>query len=195
MAQKRIIVDSNSYFRLAQNIHPLLCQPFGPEKHTLYIHSQLNEEFRRSPRLQNKFHWVADPEYAENRSRSISLTSEQKAEVEVAYDYMWEHVREAFIRPLGKGPSPIDTRIVATAHVLGVAILTDDRDMIALAKEFSAKHFSSLEIMKIMLDAGHIDEEKITQVVEQWIYENDTPHKAWRSEFKKLFGQDAPTGN
>ena len=37
MAQKRIVVDSNSYFRLAQNIHPLLCQPFGQEDLTLYI--------------------------------------------------------------------------------------------------------------------------------------------------------------
>ena len=56
MAQKKIIVDSNSYFRLAQNIHPLLCQPFGNDQLTLYIHADLNNEFRRSPRLKNKFH-------------------------------------------------------------------------------------------------------------------------------------------
>lgn len=192
MAQKRIIVDSNSYFRLAQNIHPLLCQPFGKEEITLYIHADLNDEFRRSPRLKNKFHWVVEKAYAENRSRSISLTLEQKAEIEATYDFMWEHVQDAFLRPYGKGPSPIDTRIVATAHVLGIAVLTDDRDMIELAKEFDVKPISSLGVMKLMQEAGHIDEDKVTMVVEQWMYENDTPHREWKKEFKKLFGREAP---
>lgn len=192
MAQKRIIVDSNSYFRLAQNIHPLLCQPFGKEEFTLYIHADLNDEFRRSPRLKNKFHWVVEKTYAENRSRSISLTLEQKAEIEATYDFMWEHVQDAFLRPYGKGPSPIDTRIVATAHVLGIAVLTDDRDMIELAKEFDVKAISSLGVMKLMQEAGHIDDEKVDLVVEQWMYDNDTPHRDWRKEFKKLFEREAP---
>ena len=192
MAQKKIIVDSNSYFRLAQNIHPLLCQPFGNDQLTLYIHADLNNEFRRSPRLKNKFHWVAETTYVDNRSRSISIPQEQKAEVDDTFDYMWEHVQDAFLRPYGKGPSPIDTRIVATAHVLGIAVLTDDRDMIELAKEFSVKTISSLGVMKLMLEAGRIDTEKVDQVVEQWMYENDTPHRDWKKEFKKLFGREAP---
>jgi len=194
MAQKKIIVDSNSYFRLAQNIHPLLCQPFGNDQLTLYIHADLNNEFRRSPRLKNKFHWVAETAYVENRSRSISIPLEQKAEVDDTYDYMWEHVQDAFLKPRGKGPSPIDTRIVATAHVLGITVLTDDRDMIELAKEFGVKTISSLGVMKLMLEAGHIDTEKVDQVVEQWMYENDTPHRDWKKEFKKLFGREAPAG-
>jgi predicted nucleic acid-binding protein len=192
MAQKRIIVDSNSYFRLAQNLHPLLCQPFGKEDFTLYIHAELNEEFRRSPRLKNKFHWVVETRYVENRSRSISVTQEQKEEIEVTYGYLWEHVKEAFLRPHGKGPSPIDTRIVATALVLGIPVLTDDRDMIELATEFEVSHLSSLGVMKLMLEAGHIDEEKLTMVVEQWMYDNDIPHRDWKKEFKKLFGREAP---
>lgn len=192
MAQKRLIVDTNSYFRLAQNIHPLLCQPFGQEELTLYIHADLNEEFRRSPRLQNKFHWVAETTYAENRSRSISLSLQQKEEIETTYEYMWEHVKGAFLRPYGKGPSPIDTRIVATAMVLDIEAVTDDRDMIELAKEFGVKHITSLGVMKRMLGAGHIDDDKVNMVVEQWIYDNDTPHRDWKREFKKLFGREPP---
>ncbi len=194
MAQERLIVDSNSYFRLAQNIHPLLCQPFGKEDLTLYIHADLNEEFRRSPRLKNKFHWVAEKQYADNRSRSISLSQEQKAEIEATFDYLWEHVKEAFLSPYGKGPSPIDTRIVATALVLGIQVVTDDRDMIELAKEFDVGHISSLGLMKVMMEAGRIDDEKVTQVVEQWMYDNDTPHRDWKKEYKKLFGVAAPEG-
>jgi predicted nuclease of predicted toxin-antitoxin system len=192
MAQERLIVDSNSYFRLAQNIHPLLCHPFGKNDLTLYIHADLNEEFRRSTRLKNKFHWVAEAKYAENRSRSISLTAAQKAEIDTTYDYLWDHVKEAFLRPYGKGPSSIDTRIVATALVLGIQVVTDDRDMIELAKEFDVKHVSSLGLMKVMLDEGRIDYEQVTMVVEQWMYDNDTPHRDWKKEFKKLFGVNAP---
>lgn len=192
MAQKKIIVDSNSYFRLAQNIHPLLCQPFGNNQLTLYIHADLNNEFRRSPRLKTKFHWVAEQTYVDNRSRSISIPQEQKAEIEVTYDFMWEHVQDAFLRPYGKGPSPIDTRIVATAHVLGITVLTDDRDMIELAKEFDVKTISSLGMMKLMLEAGHIHDEKVDQVVEQWMYDNDIPYRDWKKEFKKLFEREAP---
>jgi len=194
MAQKRMIVDSNSYFRLAQNIHPLLCQPFGQEELTLYIHAELNEEFRRSPRLQNKFHWVAEGKYVENRSRSISLNSEQKSTIQAAYEYMWEHVKDSFLRPRGKGPSPVDTRIVATAQILNILIVTDDRDMIELAKEFEVQHITSLGLMKLMLDSEKIDDEKVDLVVEQWIYDNDTPHREWKGEFKKLFGRIAPDG-
>ena len=194
MAQKKFIVDSNSYFRLAQNIHPLLCQPFGKEEYTLYIHAELNDEFRRSQRLKNKFHWVAEPKYVENRSRSISIPQEKKTDIEATYDYLWEHVQDAFIRPYSKGPSPIDTWIVATALELKIPVVTDDRDMIELAKEFGVKTISSLGAMKLMLDEGRIDDEKVDMVVEQWVYDNDTPHKEWRKEFRKLFGREPPKG-
>lgn len=194
MAQTKIIVDSNSYFRLAQNIHPLLCQPFGKAGFTLHIHADLNEEFRRSQRLKNKFHWVAERKYVENRSRSISLSTEQKTEIDSTYEYLWEHVRDAFLKPHGKGPSPIDTTIVATALVLQIRLVTDDRDMIELAKEFEVQQLTSLGLMKLMLDEQRIDDEMVDQVVEQWIYENDTPYRDWKVEFKKLFGRSAPDG-
>ncbi|MCB1088669.1 MAG: PIN domain-containing protein [Verrucomicrobiae bacterium] len=192
MAQTKIIVDSNSYFRLAQNIHPLLSQPFGKDELTLYVHADLNAEFKFNSRLTNKFHWVAESRYVANRSRSINLSKAQKKEIEETYDYLWEHVQDEFLEPRGKGPSPIDTRIVATALVLGIRLVTDDRDMIELAAAYDVQQISSMEMMKLMLDEGHIDSDKIDQVVEQWVYDNDTPHRDWRVDFKRLFGRKAP---
>jgi hypothetical protein len=116
----------------------------------------------------------------------------QKGEVEATYSLFVGACADAFLHPYGKGPSPIDTRIVAAAHVLGIPVLTDDRDMIALAKEFAVKHVTSLGVMKRMLDANHINDDKVDQVVQQWSYENDTPHRDWKREFKKLFGREAP---
>lgn len=101
MAQTKIIVDSNSYFRLAQNIHPLLCQPFGKENFTLYMHAELNAEFR------------------------------------------------------GGG-------------------------------------ISTLELLKLMLEANHVDIEKVEQVVAQWSYEKDTPYNGWEVEYRALFRREPP---
>lgn len=42
------------------------------------------------------------------------------------------------------------------------------RDMIEHAKEFGVKHITRLGVMKRMLDAGHIDDDKVNRVVEQW---------------------------
>lgn len=192
MAQTKILVDSNSYFRLAQNLHPLLCQPFGSADFTLYIHADLNAEFKFSSRLKNKFHWVSESKYVTNRGRSINLSKAQKKEIEETYQYLWAHAQDEFLTPRGKGPSPIDTRIVATALVLGIRLVTDDRDMIELAQAYEVKHLTSLEVMKLMLDEGRIDNAKVDQVVEQWIYDNDTPHREWRMEFERIFGREAP---
>ena len=189
---RQIIVDSNSYFRLAQNINPFLCQTFGAEQYTLYMHADLTEEIQFSPRLKYRFDWVHQKPYRENRGRSISLSKEQKKEIEATYEYLWDHVKEEFLDQRGKGPSPIDVKIVATALVLDISLVTDDQDMIELAKTYDAKQMTSIALMKLMLDCGHIDDEKINQVVEQWLYDKDTPYAAWREEFKKTFKRDAP---
>ena len=39
-----ILVDSCSYFRLAQNIHPLLKTPFCEEKHVMSVIKELNDD-------------------------------------------------------------------------------------------------------------------------------------------------------
>lgn len=192
MAQTKILVDSNSYFRLAQNIHPLLCEPFGTAEFTLYIHADLNAEFKYSSRLKNKFHWVAESKYVANRGRSISISKAQKKQIVETYEYLWEYVKDEFLTPLGKGPSPVDTLIVTTALVLGIRMVTDDRDMIELAAAYEVEHITSLAMMKLMLDEGHIDDDKVDLVVEQWIYDNDTPHREWRTEFETIFGRKAP---
>ncbi len=192
MAQTKIIVDSKSYFRLAQNIHPLLCQPFGDEEFTLYMHADLNAEFKCSTRLQNKFQWAAEQEYVDNRQRSLRLSKAEKQEIDETFDFMWEHVKDEFLDERGKGPSKIDTLIVTTAAVLGIRMVTDDQDMIELAETYGVHQITSLELMKHMLDCSHIDDEKIDLIVEQWIYDNDTPNQNWSTEFKKIFGREAP---
>jgi len=68
-----ILVDSCSYFRLAQSIHPLLKTPFCEEKHVLGVIKELNIEYNKNPSLKHKFFWVTQPEYAENRKQCFQF--------------------------------------------------------------------------------------------------------------------------
>ena len=66
MPQSKILVDTNSYLRLAKSIRPLLFVPFGDKEYCLYILSELNEELKTS-KLDNKFPWTQEDEFIENR--------------------------------------------------------------------------------------------------------------------------------
>ncbi len=58
MPSCNIIVDSCSYFRLAQNIRPLLKKPFGSKKYCLGVIEELDKEYEK-PNPKNKFFWVS----------------------------------------------------------------------------------------------------------------------------------------
>jgi predicted nuclease of predicted toxin-antitoxin system len=186
MSQTKILIDSNSYFRLAQNIHPLLSSPFGEEQFTLYVHRDLMSEFKRQPRLQTRFHWVSGSAYVQNRSRTLFLSKLQQEEIEQVFGYMWAHVQDE-----GLGPSPVDTRILATASALTLHVVTDDADMLELAAMYGVHAMTSLELMKLMMEADHIDMEKVRQIVAQWIYDNDTPAN-FEKNYRELFGEKPP---
>jgi protein-arginine kinase len=78
MPQTKILLDTNAYLRLAQTIHPLLFVPFGDNDYTLYVIKEFHKEFNRAKRLTRNFPWVNLKEFKENRSKSISLSKEDK---------------------------------------------------------------------------------------------------------------------
>lgn len=156
------------------------------------MHADLAGEIRGSSRIRNRFDWVEQKTYVDNRHRSLSLSKQQKKEIDETYDFMWEYVKEEFLAKRGKGPSPVDVKIVATALVLEVPMVTDDRDMIELGETYEVRQMTSLGLMKLMLDCDHIDHEKVNQVVEQWLHDKDTPYAGWKDEFERTFSREAP---
>jgi predicted nuclease of predicted toxin-antitoxin system len=94
----------------------------------------------------------------------------------------------------GLTPSKIDTRILATAFALGIRVVTDDQGMLELAADYGVETWTTLELMKSMLDAGHITMKKVRQVVQQWVYDEDLPAKKLRQPYKEFFGEDPPPG-
>jgi len=189
MAQTKILLDTNSYLRLAENLHPLLSKPFGENNLTLYVHKDLKDECTRQPRLANKFDWINLPRFEENRKRPLNISAAKKEDIEFTFGFMWGQVESG-----GLTPSKIDTRILATALVLGIRVVTDDQGMLALAAEYGIATWTSLELLKAMLDAGHITMDRVRMAVEQWVHDGDLPAMALRGNYAIFFGEEPPVG-
>ncbi len=85
------------------------------------------------------------------------------------------------------GPSRIDAIYSSYGYVLKVPVVTDDRDMRALAAEFDIETMVTLELMKTMLDSGRINRGKAKEIYAYWGYSNDVPYNA-QSDLARLFG-------
>lgn len=186
MPERRILLDTNAYFRLAQSIRPLLNAPFGEENYCLYVIRELQTEYEKNPRLKSKFPWVNEKEYAENRDNKISLTRTEKAEIQRGYEFILD-----FVRHVHPGVSKVDVRCLAHAEHLGIPVVTDDEEMREAAASYGIKTLKTLDLLKLMLDCDHIERLKIREIAAYLIYQNDTP-KAFRKDFKRIFGEEAP---
>jgi hypothetical protein len=186
MAQTKILIDSNVYFRLAQSIHPLLQIEFGQEKYCLYVIKDLQIEYERNRRLKNAFPWVNEAEYRRNRACELIISKKERKEIEQAFDFISNHARDTY-----PGTSKVDISALAHAYILDIPIATDDAAMLELAEDFNIKTLKTLEILKLMLDCGHIEMATVRQTAAYWIYEDDRP-KSFTTDYRKLFKERPP---
>ncbi len=144
MSIKRILLDSNAYLRLANSFHPLLHEPFGKNQYALYLIPEFQKEFDKNPRLANKFGWVNQPEYIENRKHRISVSRIGKEQVNLIYSYLWpNNISE------GLGASRIDVRALAYGDALGIPVVTDDFQMSELGVTFAWRHQNFAKLPEI----------------------------------------------
>ena len=182
--QSKILIDSNVYLRLAQSIHPFLSQEFGAQRYCLYIIDGFEKEYFKSPRLRSRFSWVQQQEYADNRTHEIRRSKKENQEVNFNLEYLKDAATD-----LDLSTSLIDIEALSLAVVLSIPIVTDDTDMLLLAKEYDIKTMKTLELMKLMKDEGHIDDNKINSITAFWNYSRDFP-KNFKSDFKVIFGRE-----
>jgi hypothetical protein len=170
MPQSKILSDTNSYLRLANNIRPLLCVEFGGQKYCLYVLPETSAEISNSSRLQHKFHWAMEEEYRQERLTPPVISRKQKKEIQAAYSVIWEHVETEH-----PGPSRVDAMYLAHGFVMKFPIVTDDRDMRSLANIFEIPTQKTLDLLRIMVDCDHITTATVQSIVAYWKYNQDTP--------------------
>lgn len=177
----KLLIDSNSYFRLAQSLHPLLGSHFGEEKYCISIIKECDKEYSKNSNLQNKFFWVNQEEYIQNRKNQVSLTKNDDNAICNNIRFIKLHARDNYLNV-----SDVDIKYLATAYELELTLITDDSDMIKVAIEFGIDVLKTLELLKLMLDCSHIDIEKIKEIIEFWVFNKDLP-KDFHIDCKRLF--------
>ena len=186
MPQNKILLDSNTYFRLAKSIHPLLDIAYGKDNYCLYVLKELDDEFERSRRLKNKFDWVNEEEYISNRKKRLTTSKQDKKSIATTIEMLWDYKIEN-----GLGVSKIDIQCLAYGFVLGILVVTDDGDMIQLAQDFDLGILKTLNLMSEMVKCEHINMEKVRAIVAYWKYIQDKPGN-FRNDYIKLFGENPP---
>jgi len=186
MPRKKLLVDSCSYFRLAQTIHPLLGEEFGStQKYILFLIEEFEREYMKSSRLKGKFGWVRQTEYLENRRRyRIRTTAEEKDDIEEISQNM-----SGFAVDEELTVSPEDIKGVATAYVCKIPIVSDDRDLMTLAEEFGVKCLKSLDLLSLMKKERHVTIDIVKQAVSYWAEVRDVPRDC-QDDCERLFKID-----
>jgi len=184
MAQSKILVDTNIYLRFAQSIHPLLFRPFCPDEFTLYITHRFQREYDRQPRLRDKFFWVNEEKYSDNRSQRINMSRDQRKDAALANGYISDYNLAQSL-----GIQEVDIDILSHALALDVPVVTDDREMTQLAKVFSIDVWNSLELMKMMLDCNHVSQKDLDAVVGYMEYMDDLPWQRYIQDYVRMFPQ------
>lgn len=186
MPQRKILVDSNVYFRLAKEIHPLLQVEFGEQTWCLYIIDRFEDEYLGSGRLRKEFSWVGEDRYKKNRSRTVTLSRDQIREITRKIPFITEAAKD-----LKLTTGPVDLQVVAVAMVLRIPIATDDTDMRVLAEEYDVETIKALEVLKYLEDNRVIDRQKINAIVGYWDYLKDLP-KDCAVDYERIFGSPPP---
>jgi hypothetical protein len=182
MSIKRILLDSNVYLRLANSFHPLLHESFGKDQYALYLIPEFLKEFDKNPRLSNKFGWVHQPEYIENRKHRIRVTRPQREQINIIYSYLWPHnISE------GLGASRIDVRALAYGDALEVPVVTDDFQMRELGITFGIEVWSLLDLLKIMYKSKGIELSAIKTLLKYLKYIKDLPYPSFVKDTNKAF--------
>jgi hypothetical protein len=79
-------------------------------------------------------------------------------------------------------------------HARVFPVVTDDKGMQQLARLFTITCWSSLKLLKHMVDNGRIDSGKVTEVLEYWQEDVDLPApiEKLRKEYLQLFDMACP---
>lgn len=189
--RQAVLLDSNAYFRLGNSIRPLLKPLFGSSpQYSLYVLAELDNEYARSRRLRNKFEWVNEAEYRNDRKAKLFvLVGNDAGNAENAFSIL-----EAFAMEQNINVSKEDLKALAVGFVKGLPVVTDDDGMTKVASAHDIECWSTIKLLRTMFTGGRITSETVAQILQYWQYENDLPAPLHRVRilYKDYFGGDCP---
>ncbi len=181
-----ILLDTNAYLRLGYSLHPLLAKHFGSKGNRLKLRltGSFLSEYSRSPRIQNKFPWVNQPEYINDRKKGrLRVPEASKPQIKRASNYLWQ-----FRMDQGLTASRVDVNILAHGYVLDIVVVTDDKDMKVVGEEFEIQIMGVFDLLKLMFECDRATPENIKALAGYLEYIKDTPSITFKEDCLALIG-------
>lgn len=192
----QVLLDTNAYLRIAKRIQPLLGVEFGQLPYSLSILKLVEDEVYRQSRLTLRYPWFGNENLVEERlANAIRLKREEREHIEVATGVLLDHVANNvgdFTFGGRSPPSRVDCYCLAFGQVRSAIVVTDDIGMHDLAKVFELPVWHGPELLKKLLSAKMIDNDKVREIYTA-LETNQDMTKTWtdakHKEFKKVFGK------
>ena len=190
-----VLLDTNTYLRLAKRIRPAVGRQFGQVPYVVVILKAVEDEVHRSPRL--KFHnpWFDEPEFAQERLAKLKrLSADDKSAMTLVQDVLLGMVQMEVDKYTSHGrhpPGATDCWLLAYAQVKNAVVVTDDLGMHTLASEAGLKVWHGFELLAKLKTAKVVDNELIREIYDA-LERNGDMTETWRQakhrEFARIFG-------
>lgn len=191
-----VLLDTNTYLRLAKRVRPFVGLEFGQVPYVLTILKVTEDEVQRNPHLQFRNPWFDQTEYAQERmAKQVRLTAVEKAQIEAAQSVLLGWARMDLDRFTSYGRSPpgeADCWLLAFGQVRPAVVVTDDLGMHELVKDFpDIKVWHGYELLAKLRTAKVVNDALIRDIYEA-LEANGDLTKTWREAkhkaFTKIFG-------
>lgn len=192
-----VLLDTNTYLRLAKRVRPAVGVEFGQKGYVLTILKMVEDEVHRSPRLRHRYPWFDDAEFANERmAKQVRLSADEKKSIQAVQSVLHASVLEEADKFTSGGRSPpgaTDCWLLAFGQVRSAIVVTDDLGMHTLAAGFDIKVWHGYELLDKLRSAKVVDANLILEIYDALERNGDLTEtwlKARRSTFAKVFGTD-----
>lgn len=190
-----VLLDTNTYLRLAKRIRPMLGVKFGQKDYVVTILKDVEDEVHRSHSLKFKFPWFDNVELADERlAKQVRLGEDERRTLEVAQSVLRGWVVDNIHSYTIEGrspPSPTDCRVLAFGQIRDSIVVTDDLGMHTLARDFDIKIWHGAELLKKMHTAKMATNDLVRDIYDALEVNGDMT-KSWatakHTTFVKIFG-------
>lgn len=190
-----VLLDTNTYLRLAKRIRPLLGVKFGQKDYVLTVLKDVEDEVRRDGKLRFRYPWFDEEVFGTERDATrVRLTVAEKTVLENARSVLRGHVLSDMDRYTTGGrqpPSDTDCRVLAFGQIREAIVATDDLGMHLLAADFELSIWHGWELLSKMKAAKKVDNDLIRDIYDALERNGDltaTWVQAKHTEFIKIFG-------
>lgn len=189
--KKKYLIDSNAYFRLGDALYPLF-EKTVTEKDNAYCACILCgtfQEYLYASRLHSKFDWVLNKSRSDDRKKG--KTHIRKRETDLIHfqkDFVYDQSKQ-----MGLGCGIFDVECLVSAMVMNYTLVTDDLDLIILAKEYECPVLSTIQLLGLFYQSSQILKKDVLDTIQIWTWFEDLP-SAWERDYKDVFGEDYPIG-